>query len=175
MNQVNPKGGALIKASALPNSEEILNKQAKKILSSYPNMTLQQVKMGLYKEIFAEMYVNNIYQVAVYRNEAADELIHVPEFKGRCTWLSIKRKDKRPVNNWQDMQTMKNRLVGTNCDAIQIFPAEDRMVNTANQYHLIVFPGGEKIPFGWQQRTVSTNNTTNETDKPTQSFNGEVL
>ena len=175
MNQINPKGGALIKTSASPQSEEILNKQAKKIIEAYPHMTLKQAQMGLYKEIFAEIYVNNIYQVAVYRNKDADELVHVPELKGRCTWLSIKRKDKRPVNNWQDMQTIKNRLVGANCDAMQLYPSEDRMVNTANQYHLIVLPEGEKIPFGWQQRTVDINNTTNEPDKPTQSFDGEVL
>ena len=174
-NQVNPKGGALIKASASPHSEEMINRHAEKILASHPNLTLTQVKIRLYKEYFAEIYVNNIYQVAVYRNDDADELVHIPELKGRCTWLSIKRKDKRPVNNWQDMQTIKNRLVGTNCDAIQLFPSENRMVNTANQYHLIVLPEGEKIPFGWQQRTVDINNTTNEPDKPTQSFDGEVL
>ncbi len=174
MNQVNPKGGALIKTSASPQSKEIFNKQAKKIIEAYPHMTLKQAQMGLYKEIFAEIYVNNIYQVAVYRNKDADELVHVPELKGRCTWLTIKRKDKRNVNNWQDMQTIKNRLVGTNCDAIQLFPAENRMVNTANQYHLIVLPEDASIPFGWVTRVVDTNNRINEPNKSAQSFKGEI-
>ena len=174
MNQVNPKGGALRKTSASPKSEEIINRKAKKILASHPNMTLNQIKEILYKEYFAEIYVNDIYQVAVYRNEDADELIHIPEFKGRCTWLSIKRKDKRPVNNWQDMQTIKNRLVGTNCDAMQLYPAEKRMVNTSNQYHLIVFPEGEVIPFGWMERVVNTNNKKAEPNEISQSFKGEV-
>tara|TARA_R100000773_G_scaffold22815_1_gene20122 strand:- start:23517 stop:23927 length:411 start_codon:yes stop_codon:yes gene_type:complete len=135
-------------------------------------MTREQAELGLSKE-GREVYVNNIYQVQVYRGREADELVHIEAMKGRCTWLSIKRKDKRPVNNWQDMQTIKNRLVGVERDAFQIFPAESRMVNTANQYHLIVLPEGQALPFGWVNgRTVLTKDVENEAG-PSQSYRGE--
>jgi hypothetical protein len=174
MSQIQPKGGALVKTSVTPRSEDQLTKEAEKIVKSYPHMTLEQAKMGLHRDIYAEIYVNDIYQVAVYRNEEADELVHLDELKGRCTWLSIKRRDKRPVNNWQDMQTIKNRLVGVDCDAIQIFPAESRMINMANQYHLIVLPSDAWLPFGWGFRSVDTENRNAEPNGSAQSFRGEV-
>ena len=174
MSQIQPKGGALVKTSVTPRSEDQLTKEAEKIVKSYPHMTLEQAKMGLHRDIYAEIYVNDIYQVAVYRNEEADELVHLDELKGRCTWLSIKRRDKRPVNNWQDMQTIKNRLVGVDCDAIQIFPAESRMINMANQYHLIVLPSDSWLPFGWGFRSVDTENRNAEPNGSAQSFRGEV-
>jgi len=173
MTQINPKGGALVQASVTSKTEDQLNKAAQEVLKSFPHMTIEQARMGLYKDFYAETYINDIYQIAVYRNEDADELIHVPELKGRCTWLSIKRKDKRPVNNWQDMQTIKNRLVGTDCDAIQIFPAETRMVNMANQYHLIVLPEDTSLPFGWGKRSVDTNDRVAKPHGSAQSFKGE--
>ena len=174
MSQIQPKGGALVKTSVTPRSEDQLTKEAEKIVKSYPHMTIEQAKMGLHRDIYAEIYVNDIYQVAVYRNEEADELIHLDELKGRCTWLSIKRRDKRPVNNWQDMQTIKNRLVGVDCDAIQIFPAESRMINMANQYHLIVLPSDAWLPFGWGFRSVDTENRNAEPNGSAQSFRGEI-
>jgi len=174
MSQIQPKGGALVKTSVTPRSEDQLTKEAEKIVKSYPHMTIEQAKMGLHRDIYAEIYVNDIYQVAVYRNEEADELVHLDELKGRCTWLSIKRRDKRPVNNWQDMQTIKNRLVGVDCDAIQIFPAESRMINMANQYHLIVLPSDAWLPFGWGFRSVDTENRNAEPNESAQSFRGEV-
>ena len=175
MSQINPKGGALVKTSVTPASEEKLVREARKIIKSFPHFTLEQAMMGLRKDVYAEIYVNDIYQVAVYRNEDADSLVHVPELKGRCTWLSIKRRDKRPVNNWQDMQTIKNRLVGVDCDAIQMFPAESRMVNTANQYHLIVLPPDAIVPFGWGRRHIDTEQRIGKPNGSAQTFRGETL
>lgn len=172
-NNVNPKGGELIKADILPWSDEKLEREINKLMKAFSHFTYEQAKISLHKDIYAETYVNNIYQVAVYRGKDADDLIHVDELKGRCVWLSIKRRDKRPVNNWQDMQTMKNRLVGVNFDAIQMFPAESRMVNTANQYHLIVLPEDANFPFGWGSRFVVTENI-NDKDGASQNFRGET-
>ena len=82
------------------------------------------------REDQAEVWVNSFYQVAVYRGHDADELVHVPELKGRCTWLSIKTRDKKPEqgfqsNLWQDFQTIKNVLVGEGCDAMQDLPSRE--------------------------------------------------
>jgi len=39
-------------------------------------------------------------------------------------------------------------------EAVEIYPNEKRLVDTANQYHLFVFPKDYLIPFGWHHRTV---------------------
>ena len=174
MSEVNPKGGKLLRATDITLPEERLNIEIDKVIKMFPSCTREQAHIVVSKEIAAsEVYMNNIYQVKVYRGSAADELVQIENLKGRCTWLSFKRRDKQPVNNWQDMQTMKNRLVGCECDALQIFPAESRMINTANQYHLIVFPEDYRLPFGWHgDRAVVTENSENNAGS-TQSFRGE--
>lgn len=53
--------------------------------------------------------------------------------------LSIKRQDREPVTDWRHKQEIKNMLVGPEFEAVELFPAESRVVDTANQYHLWVF------------------------------------
>ena len=45
-------------------------------------------------------------------------------------------------------------MVGEDREAIEIYPNEDRLVDTANQYHLFVFPKNYNLPFGWNTRSV---------------------
>jgi hypothetical protein len=104
----------------------------------------------LYKLIGTdEIYVNNIYQVYVYRGiikEGWPELI----------WLSIKRRDKEPIHDWRHLQRIKNEVIGLENEAIELYPAESRLVDTANQYHLWVLADKEiRFPFGWNKREVS--------------------
>ena len=69
--------------------------------------------------------------------------------------LSIKRLDKDAIHDWRDLQTIKNMLVGEENEAIEIYPAESRLVDMANQYHLWVFVDPEvRIPIGYQTRMV---------------------
>ena len=90
------------------------------------------------------MYANEDYLVQVYDKELADEMVHTDDLKGKCTWLSIRRQ-------------IKNFICGKTREAIQLYPSEDRLIDTANQYHLIVFPQDVLIPFGWHVgRTVSS-------------------
>lgn len=74
--------------------------------------------------------------------------------------LSIKRNDKRPVTSWRDLQKIKNELVGPECEGMQIFPAESRLVDTSNQFHLWCFKDPKiRIPFGYDERFVSEGNS----------------
>ena len=150
------RGGKLERASFTPTSEAVMKKRIADILKLQPHLDANLIRKSIEREAQAEVWVNSFYQVAVYRGNEADELVHVPELKGRCTWLSIKRRDKKPVNSWQDFQTIKNVLVSEGCDAMQIYPAEKRLVNTANQYHLICLPEDTALPFGWEGRLVVT-------------------
>ena len=69
--------------------------------------------------------------------------------------LDITRRDGEPCKNWREFQQIKNELVGAECEAVELFPAESRLVDTANQYHLWVNPDVRfRFPFGYRKRVV---------------------
>ncbi len=75
--------------------------------------------------------------------------------------LSIMRVDKEPIVSWQDKQTIKNLFVGPEYEAMEIFPAESRLVDCANQYHVWAFIDRDfRIPMGWTERLVRTDPST---------------
>jgi hypothetical protein len=81
--------------------------------------------------------------------------------------LSIKRNDKAPIMNWRDLQKIKNEMVGPECEALQIFPAESRLVDTSNQYHLFVFDDPAfKMGFGYRERLVYEGNSHGAVQEP---------
>lgn len=93
------------------------------------------------------IFLNSRYQVAVRKlgpGPARQTMQH----------LSIKRLDKAPIRDWRDLQRVKNELVGAEFEAVEIYPAESRKVDTSNQYHLWVFPEGHRLPFGFGERAV---------------------
>lgn len=102
----------------------------------------------------AKMYKNGLYRVTVYEGEEADEMNQVEEFKGRCTYLSIRREDNEPKTSWTDFQQIKNELTDPRREAIEIYPAQARVFDAANQYHLLVFPLGVILPFGKDQQKI---------------------
>ena len=156
------RGGRLRITSLQPASEAVMQQRIADARRLQPHLDDIVIRAGLEQEERAEVWVNSHYQIHVYRGADADELVHVPDLQGRCTWLSIKRRDKKPVNSWQDFQTIKNVLVGEGCDAMQIYPAEERLINTANQYHLICLPEDTALPFGWKRRLVVTDSGTTD-------------
>lgn len=96
--------------------------------------------------------------VAVFRN--ARYLVTVRGLApaapfGRGVHLSIKRHDRRPVHDWRHLQRIKNEILGPEVEAVELYPAEARKVDGANQYHLWAFPG-YRFPFGQQFREVCT-------------------
>lgn len=70
--------------------------------------------------------------------------------------LSIRRQDREAVRDWRDLQRIKNALVGPECEGVELFPAESRLVDTANQAHLwVVADPAVRFPFGYSQRLVA--------------------
>jgi hypothetical protein len=69
--------------------------------------------------------------------------------------LSIKRLDREPIHDWRALQQIKNAIVGDESEAMEIYPAESRLVDGANQYHLWCFRPGFRIPVGFDTRLVS--------------------
>lgn len=70
------------------------------------------------------------------------------------TQLSIKRVDREPILGWREKQRIKNAIVGEEREALELFPAESRLVDTSNQYWLWVLPAGERLPCGFGERLV---------------------
>ncbi len=95
-----------------------------------------------------EQFANEKYIVAVSRN------IH-NGFDLEMIELSVKRRDKEPIFDWREMQQMKNEIVGPECEGIQLFPAESRLVDTANQYWMYCFSDPKvRVPVGFSERRV---------------------
>lgn len=100
----------------------------------------------------AEVWLNSRYQVLVNHFE-------IPAPFGHCIHLSIKTRDKSAWHDWRDYQRIKNELVGIEVEAVEVYPAESRLMDTANQFHLWCFPNiafpDNRFPFGYAKREVT--------------------
>ena len=133
------------------------SKNIQKRFAHFGMKIAMSVAKKIFKEEFdCEVYVNDIYQVNVQRNKQADYMVREAAMKGKMTYLSIKRLDKKSIHDWRHLQEIKNELCGEDCEAIEIYPVEKRLVDTANQYHLFVFPKDIRVGFGWTHRSVMT-------------------
>ena len=91
-----------------------------------------------------KLFVNSRYQVAV--RETGENSCH----------LSIKRIDQAVVHDWRDLQRIKDELVGPECEAIELYPANSRLVDTSTQYHLWCSRDPAfRFPVGFNQRLVT--------------------
>jgi hypothetical protein len=91
-----------------------------------------------------EVWLNDQYVVTVRRFAEGD-----------VASLSIRRDDRKAPRDWRHFQWIKNEIAGTDVEAVELFPAEDRLVDTANQFWLWCAPPGQRFPFGFQVRAVS--------------------
>ncbi len=101
----------------------------------------------------AVSYANSRYHVAIWEDGAPDHPY------GEWCHLSIKDHDRSARHDWRDLQRIKNELVGPQYEAIEIYPAESRLVDTCNQYHLYVFRTW-RPPMGFDSRLVADGTTT---------------
>lgn len=92
------------------------------------------------------VFLSDTYQVNVKRVEIAPNHWMI--------WLSIKRVDKDVIHDWRELQRIKNVILGKEIEAVELYPAESRLVDSANQYHLWAIPKGNVFPFGYPKRDV---------------------
>jgi hypothetical protein len=104
-------------------------------------LSATQVELRLrrmYAEEAREIYLNDTYQVSVKRG-------------GEMTHLSIKRIDRQPVHDWRDLQRIKSEIIGPEYEGVELYPAESRLVDAANQYHIwVVMNPTYRFPFGFE-------------------------
>jgi hypothetical protein len=87
-------------------------------------------------------WVNHLYQVEVS-----------PVGKSGAQMLSIKPQGGAARHDWREFQW--NQLCGPEREAIELYPAESRLVDVSNQFWLLVLPPGKRFPFGFEERQVS--------------------
>lgn len=92
-----------------------------------------------------EVWHNGRYQCLVkyvqsvaYPEGGRDALLH----------LSIHAQDRGPMRNWRHLQQIKNEVAGELRTAVEIFPPEDKLTDTANEFHLWVLPEDVDLGFG---------------------------
>jgi len=93
------------------------------------------------------MYHNSRY--VVLRTETDDVVNGENEIE-----LAIEARDGSARIDWRDLQQIKNELLGEEAEAVQVFPAESRLVDTCNTFHLWTTKS-YKCPFGFRDRHVS--------------------
>lgn len=105
-------------------------------------------------DLDAEVFKNDIY--TVIKTDCEKIGFQQEGFPG-LYWLSIKRNDKEPIHDWRELQRIKNMIIGAEHEAVELYPAESRKVDMANQYHLFVLKDkGLQFPFGFNERGIGT-------------------
>ena len=97
---------------------------------------------------------HDLYKGARYWSDGTYDVIEIVAYSHEVTWLSIKRRDKEWIHDWRDLQRIKNEICGPEREAFEIYPAESRMNDTANQYHMWVLAPGMLMPVGYTDRAV---------------------
>lgn len=101
-----------------------------------------------------EYWINDLYQVEVRRS---------PE--GKSAHLNIRRRDGAEIyRDWRHFQRIKNEIVGPECEAVELYPAESRKVDTSNKYHLwAVTDPSFRFPIGFERGDVRQPESDEET------------
>jgi len=111
--------------------------------------TVARVKQVLGREPTAdemmspEVWLNDLYVVGVERRE-----------NGSVSVLSIRRKDRGWARDWRHFQRIKNDIAGPETEAVELYPAESRLMDTANQFWLWCAEPGETFSIGFDSATT---------------------
>jgi hypothetical protein len=99
------------------------------------------------EEAGGEVFLNDTYQV-------------MKRERGGWVHLSVKRLDRGTCHDWRHMQQIKNELVGPENEGIELYPAESRLVDGANQYHIWVLKDPTiRLPVGFDSGRVVTDSS----------------
>lgn len=129
----------LERATGYPLKPEVLAASLAEMRKTDPTMTEEKLYEKLNE---GQLWKNDLYTIAVY-DQGEDGK------GGRFLHLSIKRNDREPIHDWRDLQRIKTELCGPEAEGVEIYPAESRVVDMANQYHLWVFTKA-KLGFGFR-------------------------
>ncbi len=130
-----------MRAVAKPPSEQLIAEWMRELQCSRE----EAIRIMDEEDARTELWINDLYQVQVRHMD--DLMVH----------LNIRRRDGGPIlRDWRHFQQIKNELVGPECEAIELYPAESRLVDTSNKYHLYAVKDPTfRFPIGFTERHVS--------------------
>lgn len=88
-----------------------------------------------------EIWENDLYEINVRRYLDGWPFAH----KSRWIYIGIAALDGAARHDWREMQRIKNEICGPEWDAIELFPAESRLLDPSNYFILFCAP---KISIG---------------------------
>ncbi len=140
-NRPRYKWKPLRRAVAKPPSEQLIAEWMRELQCSRE----EALRIIDEEDAKTELWINDLYQVQVRHLD--DVMVH----------LNIRRRDGGPIlRDWRHFQQIKNELVGPECEAIELYPAESRLVDTSNKYHLYAVKDPTfRFPIGFTERQVS--------------------
>lgn len=80
--------------------------------------------------------------------------VHRTPTEGGGFTLSIRTLQNDARHDWREFQRIKNELCGEDREAVELYPAESRLVDTSNQFYVHVLPAGLMVPVGFESRLV---------------------
>ena len=119
-------------------------------------------------EVLITTYLVGISSEPIYRNKVYQVTLREVQCQWGDMWhLSIKRNDREIIHDWRDLQEIKNQLIGEEHEGIELYPAESRRVDSANQYHIFVLKEKSlRFPFGFDERLVTEDTVANSKQRP---------
>lgn len=97
----------------------------------------------------AEIWGNGKYTVTKHEIYLEDD----PDHTGPSMMvLGIHTRTRATIgaHDWRHFQRIKNEMAGPEREAVEIYPPESELVDTANEYWLWILPEGEHLPFGFR-------------------------
>jgi hypothetical protein len=140
----------------VPRDPAAAMRQRTELLSKPPDFFRQfcggRIPTPVERMRMVEEAVNDSTPARIFRNE-----LYLVQVGGTPPYLrlTIWRHDRQACQNWRHLQQIKNELIGPEHEAVELFPAESRLVDTANEYHLWVHVDPHfRFPFGFEARCV---------------------
>ena len=109
------------------------------------SMTRKEEKRIIKETTPDVLFINELYVVSVFKNSAHNLGPDVEVWH-----LSIRRQDREAVHDWRHFQQIKNEICGKEYEGLELYPAESRVLDAANQYHLyVIMQDGAQVPVGY--------------------------
>ena len=115
--------------------------------------TKAQAKKYLRDHNKEERWSNNIYRAEVHRKHNHPLMSNYGLSVGQVIEVAITRHDREAIHDWRHLQYIKNDVLGEEVEAVELYPRESRLMDTANTYWLYAIPQSE-FPFGQIYRAV---------------------
>jgi hypothetical protein len=98
------------------------------------------------RDVAGEFWENDAYTAVVVRDRhelsIPSIVADVPGMRMTVVRIGISNNDQTARHDWRDLQRIKNDIVGPEWEAVELYPAESRLVDPSNYFLLWAIPPG---------------------------------